>query len=77
MKIDIFPHHIFWNYQPDADLDELIIARRVMLYGDIPEIQILFKKLDLDTIKAALEEIEKSGRFKKRVNFIRKIYIDD
>ncbi|MCF7815257.1 MAG: hypothetical protein K9N40_12345 [Candidatus Cloacimonetes bacterium] len=77
MKINIFPQHIFWNYKSDADLDTKIITRRVILYGDIPEIQLLFEKVDLATIKAVLEETEESGRFKKRVNFIRKIYIDD
>jgi hypothetical protein len=34
MNISVFPKHIFWAWQENADLPDEVIAEQVILYGD-------------------------------------------
>ncbi|MCY7361285.1 MAG: hypothetical protein LH629_04335 [Ignavibacteria bacterium] len=75
INISEFPKHIFWNYKSDAELDEEIVTYNVLLYGDIPDYKKLVKIVNRDSLVKAVAEIEKTGRNKKRVNFIKKILL--
>ncbi len=73
MKISDFPKYIFWSYNPDADLPEEIIIEQVCIYGDIQDILKLTQLFDKEKINAVLKKI--SPKYKKRINFIKKVIL--
>ena len=77
MKSDTtdFGKHLFWNYKFDADLGEEIIIERVILYGESEDFKNMKKFFSAEKISKVTDEIEKSGRFKKRINFVRKVIL--
>jgi hypothetical protein len=75
MKINIFPKYIFWSYKENADLPINIIAKNVILYGDVKDIVSLTNLFGTEEIKRALEKISMTNKFKKRINFIEKVIL--
>ena len=77
LKISIseFQKHIFWNYKADAALDENIIIENVILYGELSDYSKLKGLVSRDSIRKVLDKIDRTGRYRKRVNFVRKVLI--
>ncbi len=70
MKITEFPHHIFWSYKKDADLDAKLIARQVFMYGDIGDMLKVVRLISPGDILKALQELKRNSRLQKRTRFI-------
>ncbi|MEZ4692190.1 MAG: hypothetical protein R3A12_19350 [Ignavibacteria bacterium] len=77
INVSEFQKYIFWNYKPGAELDRNIIIENVLLYGELEDFRKLIKLVALEDIRNVTDIIEKKGRFKKRVNFIRKVVLSD
>lgn len=75
MKINMFPEYIFWSYKRNADLSVKIVARQVILYGDIKDIQLLFQIVSKKIIKTVLKDLERNLINSKRITFIREIFV--
>ncbi len=76
-NIDIsnFARHIFWSYKGTAVLNENIVMRNVLLYGDIEDYKELIKHVSKDSLLNSVKELEATGKNKKRINFIKKILL--
>jgi hypothetical protein len=75
MHITQYPRHIFWQYSPEADLPELVVLEKMLLYGDLDDLLALPQHFSPYHIKQVLKTIEAGGRWKKRVFFIYKIVL--
>lgn len=77
LKISIseFQKQIFWNYNPDSVLDENIIIENVILYGELSDYSKLKGLVSKDSIRKVVDKIESTGRYRKRVNFVRKVLL--
>jgi hypothetical protein len=75
MKIGLFPRHLFWSYDPGADLPEEIISEQVILYGDLDDIFKLSTMVPRDTIAKVNRRIATSGRWQRRTHFIDKVIL--
>ena len=75
MKIALFPKHIFWSYDPTADLPEELVAEQVILYGDLDDLFILSRNVSSVIIAKVNQKILSSGRWKKRCYFIEKVIL--
>ena len=75
MNINCFSKHIFWNYDADADIPDNIVTKHVFLYGETKDMINLISLVDELILIRVLNEIKKSKRFKKRVNFIEKVIL--
>ena len=75
INISDFPKHIFWNYAEGALLEKSIIIERVLLYGELSDFRKLMSLVTRDDIRKVNDQIEKSGKFKKRTNFINKVIL--
>ena len=76
MKIEGFQKHIFWSYADQADLPETLVAKQVILFGEISDMILLTKKMDPRIIENVLRSLAVSGRNKKRINFFQKVILD-
>ncbi|MDQ3193660.1 MAG: hypothetical protein M3P82_01545 [Bacteroidota bacterium] len=70
-----FPRHIFWNYKENVFLNEDIVIRNVLLYGDIEDYKKLLKHISNDSLNKIVKQLEATGKNKKRINFIKKILL--
>ncbi len=70
-----FPRHIFWNYKERVFLNEDIVIRNVLLYGDIEDYKKLLKHISNDSLNKIVKQLEATGKNKKRINFIKKILL--
>ncbi len=77
INISEFQKHIFWNYKPGAKIDKNIIIENVLLYGELEDYRKLLKLVTPEDIRKITDIIDKKGRFKKRVNFIRRVVLSD
>ncbi len=77
MKINEFPHHIFWNYKKDADLPIEVVTKNIFLYGDVQDMVKVCSMVERKDLQISISKLEKSDRYKKRVNFIKKVLLDD
>lgn len=77
IKISAFPHHLFWSYKKDAELNYSIVIEHVFLYGDIPDIKKVFRIFTKVQIRQVLEKIKITGRNKKRTYFIEEIFLNN
>lgn len=77
ISISEFQKHIFWNYNPGAELDKNIIIENVLMYGELNDYKKLLRLVSKEDIAKVTDQIEKRGRFKKRINFIRKVILSD
>ncbi|MBK7107147.1 MAG: hypothetical protein IPH62_17885 [Ignavibacteriae bacterium] len=75
MNIDKFPKYIFWSYKEKADLPLSVITQNVLLYGDVKDIILLTKLVEIKEIKKTVEKITNKNKYKKRINFIEKVII--
>ncbi len=75
INISDFPKHLFWNYRSDAELDKHIVIEHVILYGELNDYKKLMSIVSKDNLRQVVEELEKSGRYKKRINFVKKIFL--
>lgn len=75
INISDFPKHIFWNYKSGAELDEETVAYNVLMYGDLKDYKKMIEMISRDSLVKAVNEIEKTGKYKKRVNFIKKVIL--
>ncbi len=73
INISYFPKHIFWEYKDDSILDEEIVIKNVLLYGDMDEFKKLIRMVTRESLTKVVDDLEKSGEYKKRFNFIKKI----
>jgi len=76
-KINIaeFPRHIFWNYKEGAELSEKIVIENVILYGSLDDYKKLLSMVDKKTFADVVKKLDLSGKYKKRVNFIKEIIL--
>jgi hypothetical protein len=75
MKITDFPVYIFWNYKKNADLPEKVVASNVFLYGNISDMIRITKVIPKNILEKVIDDIALKNRYKKRINFIRKIIL--
>lgn len=75
LNISDFSKHVFWNYSEGVNLDQDIVIENVILYGDLNDYKKLMKKVSKISLGKVLKDIEKSGRYKKRVNFVKKVLL--
>ncbi len=75
LSISDFQKHIFWNYKSDATLDEDIIIENVLLYGELSNYSKLKRLVSNDSIRKIIDKIENTGRYRRRVNFVRKVML--
>ncbi|MCX6270752.1 MAG: hypothetical protein NTU44_05950 [Bacteroidetes bacterium] len=75
MKIDAFPHYIFWSYNKTADLPEDLVTEQVLLYGDLDDLFRLSDLVSPEVIAAANDKISAKGHWLKRVNFVNKVIL--
>lgn len=75
INISDFPKHIFWNYNKDAKLDKRIVIEHVILYGELSDYKKLMTIVNENSLAGVLNEMEKSRRYKKRINFVKKVLL--
>ncbi|MEO8208958.1 MAG: hypothetical protein ABI840_00240 [bacterium] len=75
INISGFSNHIFWNYKKDSELDEAIVIQNVILYGDLNDYKKILKLVSKESFTREVNELEKTGRYKKRLNFIKKVLL--
>ena len=75
MKITDFPVYIFWNYKKNADLPEEVVANNVFLYGNFSDMIKITKAIPKNILEKVIDDIALKNRYKKRINFIRKIIL--
>ena len=75
MKITDFPVYIFWNYKENADLPEEVVANNVFLYGNVNDMIRITKAIPKNILEKVIDDIALKNRYKKRINFIRKIIL--
>lgn len=75
ISISEFADHIFWSYRKDSVLDEAIVIQNVILYGDLQDYKKMLKLVSKESFTKEVNELEKTGRYKKRLNFIRKVLL--
>jgi len=75
LSISDFQKHIFWNYKADATLDENIIIENVLLYGELSDYSKLKGLVSRNSIRKVIDKIDRTGRYRKRVNFVRKVLL--
>jgi len=73
MLIKNYSKQAFWNYKKDADLPQEIVCERVILYGEIEDMISLVKSADRDLLLEVLDELNKANRYRKRINFFKKV----
>ena len=77
MNISKFSKHIFWNYKKNINLPDEVVANRVFLYGDMIDMYRLSQEVDKKLLRAVLQKIKQTNRYKKRVNFISKVILSE
>lgn len=79
LKINIsnFPKHIFWNYKDNAELNEEIVINNVILYGDLNDYRKLLSLVNKKSFEQVVSKLEQTGRYKKRINFIKEIILEE
>lgn len=77
MQITQYPRHIFWQYTPEADLPDLVVLEKMLLYGDLDDLLAIPQHFSPEQIKLVLITIVAGGRWKKRVFFIKKILLSE
>jgi len=75
INISGFPKHIFWNYKVDSILDEEIVIKNVLLFGDIDDYKKLIGIVSKKSLSKVVGDLEKTGKNIKRLNFIKKILL--
>jgi hypothetical protein len=75
LSISDFQKHIFWNYKPDAVLDENVVIENVILYGELSDFSKLIRLVSRDSIRNVNDKIDRTGRYRKRVNFVRRVLL--
>lgn len=75
MKTDNFSPHIFWSYDKNADIDEDIIVKQVVLYGEITDMINMAKLFSHNKIRSIIKKLKDNKRFAKRINFVEKIIL--
>ncbi len=75
MKTSQFSENIFWSYKKNVDLPKEIITRQVILYGEVKDMILLAKQIDKKIIIQEIKKIVSTGRYNKRINFIKKIIL--
>ena len=75
MKIAAFPKHLFWSYDPQADLPEELVAEQVILYGDLDDLFQLSDMVSTDIIAKVNQKIAACGRWPKRCYFVDKVIL--
>lgn len=73
MKINAFSKHIFWSYNPEADLPDKLIIAQVVQYGELADLVKMTKMFSKNLILSILEELKNKNV--KRVNFIKKVLL--
>ena len=68
INISAFPQHIFWSYKPGTSLDEDIVIEHVILFGDLHDHKKLLNLVSKESLRKVVENLEKTGRYKKRIN---------
>lgn len=71
-----FSKHIFWSYKSNADLPKQIIIKRVIAYGEIPDLLKLSESIPAIDIMHEISNWKEQGRYKKRIYFLKKIILD-
>ncbi len=74
MKITPFSKHIFYSYQPDADLPDTLIIQDVALKGELKDLLTLRKCYSAELIKKEILKLQSQDP--KRVHFILKVLLD-
>jgi len=77
MNISGYPKYIFWSYKDNCDLDEKTIVNNVCLYGDIKDILKVYSEISKEKFSEVISNIQSSNRYKKRINFIKKIIMEE
>ncbi|MDQ3020778.1 MAG: hypothetical protein M3R36_09445 [Bacteroidota bacterium] len=75
INISDFAHHIFWNYKKSINLNEDIVIQNVILYGDLDDYKKILKLVSKESFANIVNELEKTGKYKKRINFIKKVIL--
>ncbi|MEO6695599.1 MAG: hypothetical protein ABIY50_13610 [Ignavibacteria bacterium] len=73
INISYFPKHIFWEFKDDSILDEEIVIKNVLLFGEIEDYKILIRMITSESLAKVVDDLGESGEHKKRFNFIKKI----
>ena len=72
MRINEFSKHIFWSYNPDADLPNELIIWQVANYGELED---LIKLVRLFSINEILNALDRPNINEKRVNFLKRVLL--
>lgn len=75
INISEFSKHIFRNYKDRSELNEEIMIDNVLLHGEMKDYRKLLSLVDKKSFIKAVEKLEKSGKYNKRINFIKKIIL--
>jgi len=75
MNIALFPKHLFWSYDPRADLPDEVVAEQVILYGDLDDLFRLSNNVSPVIIAKVNKKISSRGRWKKRCYFVEKVIL--
>jgi hypothetical protein len=76
MKTNFFSTHLFWSYEKNADLPAEVIARQVILYGEVSDMLKLTKEVDRHCIEKIANELSSGGRYSRRIFFLQKVILD-
>jgi hypothetical protein len=75
INISDFAKHIFWNYKKNSNLNEDIVIQNIILYGDLDDFKKIISIAGKESFTNIVNELEKTGRYKKRINFIKKVIL--
>jgi len=76
MKVSQFSKHIFYSYDPSADIPEEVVIRRVINYGDVKDLILLASLFTKGKIDSAVQNNRSRTINCKRLNFLQKVVLD-
>ncbi len=75
MKINDFSSHIFWSYEKSSELDQDVVIKQVIAYGEVKDMVILARKVEKEKIYHAINNWKGRARYRKHINFMEKVIL--
>jgi hypothetical protein len=70
-----FSPHIFWSYDPSADIPQEVVIKQVVLYGEIRDKVLLVKKVGKEKIRRVMENWKNEKGAEKHICFMQRVIL--
>jgi hypothetical protein len=75
MDIREFSPHIFWSYDPSADVPQEVVIRQVIRYGEIKDIILLVRRVGKERIREVIGKWPPDKGLDKHLCFMQKVIL--